>query len=53
MGKEGLIFDDYSEDKSSHSENMRLLKSLHDLCVDNPYSKISEDIISQWDSDFK
>lgn len=52
-GKGRLIFDDYSEDKISHPENMRLLKSVHDLCVDNAYSKISDDIISQWDRDFK
>ena len=41
-----LLFDDYPEDRGSRSDTKELLKSVHELCVDNAYSKISEDIIS-------
>lgn len=47
-----LLFDDYPEDRGSRSDTKELLKSVYELCVDNAYSKIPEDLILQRDSLF-
>lgn len=47
-----LLFDDYPEDRGSRSDTKEFLKSVYELCVDNAYSKIPEDLILQRDSLF-